>query len=41
MHSVNNVDLVPGDLYVPQTQAPCDSVIVKGELFVDEAGLTG
>ena len=36
-----NVNLVPGDLYVPKGEVPCDSIIVDGELFVDEASLTG
>lgn len=39
--TVSNIDLVPGDLYVPGEETPCDSIILQGELFVDEAGLTG
>lgn len=40
-HEVKNTDLVPGDLYQPKGEVPCDSIIVNGELFVDEASLTG
>ena len=32
---VKNTELVPGDLYKPRGEVPCDSIIVKGELFVD------
>ena len=32
---------MPGDLYEPKTEIPCDSIILEGELFVDEASLTG
>lgn len=34
-YNIKNIDLVPGDLYVPAGEVPCDSVIVQGELFVD------
>ena len=40
-YDIMNVHLVPGDLYVPKGEVPCDSIIVEGELFVDEASLTG
>lgn len=36
-----NVDLVCGDLYVPHGEIPCDSIILAGDLFMDEASLTG
>ena len=39
--SIDNVDIVPGDLYEPAEEVPCDSIVVKGELFVDECNLTG
>jgi P-type E1-E2 ATPase len=32
---------VPGDIYEPANEVPCDSIIIKGELFVDEVNLTG
>jgi cation-transporting ATPase 13A3/4/5 len=38
---IDNVDIVPGDLYEPREEVPCDSIVVKGELFVDEVNLTG
>lgn len=34
-YDIKNVDLVPGDLYQPNGEIPCDSIIVQGELFVD------
>jgi cation-transporting P-type ATPase 13A2 len=40
-YEIINTDLVPGDLYVPKGEVPCDSIIVNGELFVNEASLTG
>jgi cation-transporting P-type ATPase 13A2 len=40
-YSIQNIDLVPGDLYQLKGEVPCDSLIVQGELFVDEASLTG
>jgi cation-transporting P-type ATPase 13A2 len=39
--TIQNIDLVPGDLYQLKDEVPCDSLIVQGELFVDEASLTG
>ena len=38
---VDNRDLVPGDVFVPGEEIPCDAVVVRGELFVDEVSLTG
>lgn len=38
---IKNNELVPGDLYLPTEEVPCDSIIMKGSLFVDEASLTG
>ncbi len=38
---IDNIDIVPGDLYEPSDEIPCDSIVVKGELFVDECNLTG
>lgn len=38
---VENTDLVPGDIYVPSEEIPCDSIVVRGEMFVDEVSLTG
>jgi cation-transporting P-type ATPase 13A2 len=32
---------VPGDLYEPGEEVPCDSIVVKGDLFVNEVNLTG
>lgn len=39
--TIMNVDLVCGDLYVPHGEIPCDSIILAGDLFMDEASLTG
>lgn len=41
LYTIKNVDLVPGDIYEPDEEVPCDSIVVRGELFVDEAGMTG
>ncbi len=38
---VLNIELVPGDIYVPSEEIPCDSIVVRGEMFVDEVSLTG
>ena len=38
---IDNVDIVPGDLYEPSGEIPCDSIVLRGELFVDEVNLTG
>jgi magnesium-transporting ATPase (P-type) len=27
---IDNVDIVPGDLYEPNEEIPCDSIVVKG-----------
>lgn len=35
------MDIVPGDLYEPNGEIPCDSIVLRGELFVDEVNLTG
>ena len=29
-YNINNFDLVPGDLFIPQGEVPCDSIIVYG-----------
>ena len=34
-------ELVPGDIYLPQGEVMCDSLILQGEVFVNEANLTG
>jgi cation-transporting ATPase 13A3/4/5 len=38
---INNIDMVPGDLYEPSEEIPCDSMVVRGEMFVNEMNLTG
>ena len=35
MQTIHNVDLVCGDLYVPNGEIPCDSILLAGELFID------
>lgn len=42
--SIDSTDLVPGDIYVTKKGReglPCDSIIVRGELYLNEASLTG
>jgi cation-transporting ATPase 13A3/4/5 len=40
---IDNVQLVPGDhiLIQQNMMIPCDCIIIKGEVMVDEASLTG
>jgi cation-transporting P-type ATPase 13A2 len=38
---IDNVEMVPGDVYIPCQEIPCDSIVMRGELFVDEVSLTG
>jgi magnesium-transporting ATPase (P-type) len=38
---IDNVEIVPGDIYEPSEEVPCDSLIVSGELFANEVSLTG
>jgi P-type E1-E2 ATPase len=38
---LENTELVPGDLFVPSQEIPCDAIVVRGDLFVDEVSLTG
>lgn len=33
--------LVPGDLIDPVEEIMCDCIVVKGEIYVNEASLTG
>jgi magnesium-transporting ATPase (P-type) len=35
LKTVGNVDLVCGDIYVPDHEIPCDSILIEGELFID------
>ena len=39
--NIKNIELVPGDIYIPEYEIPADSLIVKGDLYVNEANLTG
>lgn len=38
---VDNHDLVPGDLIDPEGEMPCDCLLTEGDIFVNEASLTG
>ena len=38
---IENGEMVCGDVFMVGDEIPCDSVIVEGEGFVDEANLTG
>ena len=42
-HPVLSVELVPGDILVfnEETEVPCDCIVLKGEMFVNECSLTG
>jgi magnesium-transporting ATPase (P-type) len=35
LKTVDKVDLVCGDIYVPDHEIPCDSILIEGELFID------
>lgn len=41
MIKVKNVDLVPGDIIDPEGEVPCDCIVMKGDIYVNEASLTG
>lgn len=34
-------ELVPGDLFIPSQELSCDALLLRGELYVNEANLTG
>ena len=38
---IMNIDLVPGDVYIPSGEVQCDALILKGDAFMNEANLTG
>lgn len=38
---VESGELVPGDLIDPVGEIMCDCIVVKGEIYVNEASLTG
>ena len=38
---VDNHDLVPGDVIDPEREIQCDCLLASGDIFVDEANLTG
>ena len=35
LQQIHNIDLVPGDIYIPNDEIPCDSLILRGELFAN------
>jgi cation-transporting P-type ATPase 13A2 len=39
--SISNHDLVPGDIYQVGKEIPCDSVLIEGDVLVNEANFTG
>ena len=39
--TVKSTDLVPGDIFIPKNNIYCDVILVKGEVYVNEANLTG
>lgn len=38
---VKSVELVPGDLIIPDGEIMCDCILVRDEVYVNEASLTG
>ncbi len=38
---VSNIDMVPGDIYLVETEIPCDSIVIQGDLMVNEVNFTG
>jgi len=38
---VDNDQIVPGDIYLVDKEIPCDSVVMKGDLLVNEVNFTG
>ena len=38
---VDSSELVPGDLFYPKDVIPCDCILISGEVYVNEASLTG
>jgi magnesium-transporting ATPase (P-type) len=38
---LDSSQLVPGDIFVPAGVIPCDCILVDGELYLNEASLTG
>lgn len=41
MVELSSSELVPGDVFEPKGVMPCDSILVQGELYLNEASLTG
>jgi len=39
--SILNSEIVPGDIYVVENEIPCDSVVMSGDLLVNEVNFTG
>jgi cation-transporting ATPase 13A2 len=35
------VELVPGDVFEPYGEIPCDAMVLSGDIYVNEANLTG
>lgn len=38
---IDNHELVPGDIIDPDGEVPCDCLMISGDVFVNEASLTG
>lgn len=36
-----STELVPGDIFIPKNELFCDVVLLNGEVYVNEANLTG
>jgi cation-transporting ATPase 13A3/4/5 len=43
MKTIENIDLLPGDILMvqPNTVVPCDCIMIRGDVMVNEASLTG
>ena len=41
VQEINCVDLVPGDVFQPKNEIPCDALVLSGDVYVNQANLTG
>ena len=41
MITIKSYDLVPGDIIDPEGEVPCDCIVLQGDIYVNEASLTG
>ena len=41
MINIDSTQLVAGDILQPKDEIPCDALVLKGDVYVNEANLTG